>query len=148
MKTVIQRVKKASVRIESGEKREIAEGLVILAAFGKNDTQQICCKIFDKIMNLRIFSNDCGKFDYSLHDIKGDLLIISQFTLYGNCKKGKRPDFNEAASYEHGKKLYEKFLSIAKSSGLKVENGEFGADMLVEIHNDGPVTIIVDSENI
>ncbi|MDR1195169.1 MAG: D-tyrosyl-tRNA(Tyr) deacylase [Endomicrobium sp.] len=148
MKTVIQRVKKASVIIDAKEKREIAGGLVVLAAFGKNDTKEICLKVFDKIKKLRIFSNPEGKFDYSVEDVKGGLLIISQFTLYGDCKKGKRPDFTEAAPYEAGKKLYEEFLNIAKNSGLEIKSGEFGADMLVEIHNDGPVTIIVDSENI
>jgi D-tyrosyl-tRNA(Tyr) deacylase len=148
MKTVIQRVKKASVIIDGGEKREISRGLVVLAAFGKNDTAETCRKTFDKIKKVRIFSNDEGKFDYSVEDIKGEILIISQFTLYGNCGRGKRPDFTEAASYENGKVLYNEFLNITKSSDLKIVSGEFGADMLVEIHNDGPVTIIIDSEQI
>ncbi|MCL1972661.1 MAG: D-aminoacyl-tRNA deacylase [Endomicrobia bacterium] len=144
MKTVIQRVKKASVAIDGKEKREISKGLVVLAAFGKNDTPEECYKIFEKIKNLRIFSNEAGKFDYSVEDIKGEILIISQFTLYGDCGRGKRPDFTSAAPYALGKQLYEEFLNIALKSGLKVESGEFGADMLVEIHNDGPVTIILD----
>ncbi|MCL2144323.1 MAG: D-aminoacyl-tRNA deacylase [Endomicrobia bacterium] len=148
MKTVIQRVKNASVTINSSEKREISKGLVVLAAFGQNDDGDSLRKVIEKIRKLRIFSNAEGKFDKSLEDINGELLIISQFTLYGNCKKGNRPDFLGAASFEEGKKLYEEFLSIAKDSGLKVESGEFGADMLVEINNDGPVTIILDSENL
>ena len=144
MKTVIQRVKKASVSIDGKEKREISKGLVVLAAFGKNDTPEECSKIFEKIKNLRIFSNEDGKFDYSVEDIKGEILIISQFTLYGDCGRGKRPDFTLAAPYALGKQLYEEFLNIALKSGLKVESGEFGANMLVEIHNDGPVTIILE----
>jgi D-tyrosyl-tRNA(Tyr) deacylase len=148
MKSVIQRVKRASVVIDGQEKREISHGLVIFAAFGKTDNPQICGKIFEKIQNLRIFSNKNGKFDYSVKDINGDILIISQFTLYGDCGRGKRPDFNGAAPSALGKELYGEFLSAARLSGLKTVSGEFGADMLVEIHNDGPVTIIIDSEDL
>lgn len=148
MKTVIQRVKKASVTIHNAEKRNISGGLVVFAAFGKNDTGEICGKIFEKIKKLRIFSNSAGKFDYSLQDTGGELLIISQFTLYGNCAEGKRPNFSGAAPYELGKKLYECFLHKAEESGIKTESGEFGADMTVEIHNDGPVTIILDSDDL
>lgn len=148
MKTVIQRVKKASVTINNKEKRSISQGLVVLAAFSKNDTESDIIKMFEKIKSLRIFSNEDGKFDKSLEDVSGEVLIISQFTLYGNCKKGKRPDFTEAASFEKGKELYNLFVESAKKSGLKVVTGEFGADMLVDIQNDGPVTIILDLENI
>lgn len=148
MKTVIQRVTKASVIINSSQKREISEGLVILAGFSKNDDVSVCEKVFEKIKKLRIFSNEDGKFDRSVEDINGELLIISQFTLYGNCKKGNRPDFLEAAGFDQGKKLYDEFINVAKRSGLKIECGEFGADMLVEIHNNGPVTIIMDSNDL
>ena len=148
MRTVIQRVKKASVIINGGEKREIAEGLVVLAAFGKSDTPEICRKMFEKIKNMRIFSNSEGKFDNSVVNINGAVLIVSQFTLYADCKRGTRPDFMQAASFDEGKKLYEEFLAAVKASGLKFESGEFGADMLVELQNDGPVTIILDSDNI
>lgn len=148
MKTVIQRVTKASVIINSSQKREISEGLVILAGFSKNDDISVCEKVFEKIKKLRIFSNEDGKFDRSVEDINGELLIISQFTLYGNCKKGNRPDFLEAAGFDQGKKLYDEFINVAKRSGLKIECGEFGADMLVEIHNNGPVTIIMDSNDL
>ncbi len=148
MKTVIQRVTKASVIINSSQKREISEGLVILAGFSKNDDISVCEKVFEKIKKLRIFSNEDGKFDRSVEDINGEFLIISQFTLYGNCKKGNRPDFLEAAGFDQGKKLYDEFINVAKRSGLKIECGEFGADMLVEIHNNGPVTIIMDSNDL
>ncbi|MDR2709088.1 MAG: D-tyrosyl-tRNA(Tyr) deacylase, partial [Elusimicrobiota bacterium] len=102
----------------------------------------------DKILALRIFSNDLGKFDFCLKDISGQLLIVSQFTLYANCAKGRRPDFLDAASYQEGKKLYEQFLDIIKTYKIKFETGEFGADMLVKIQNAGPVTIILDSDEI
>ena len=148
MKIVIQRVKKASVTINSLEKREISEGIAVLAGFAKDDDFSVCEKVFEKIRKLRIFYNEAGKFDKSVEEINGEILIVSQFTLYGNCKKGNRPDFLEAAGFEQGKKLYDDFLNIAKRSGLKIESGEFGADMLVEIHNDGPVTIIADSKDL
>jgi D-tyrosyl-tRNA(Tyr) deacylase len=143
MKTVIQRVKQAAVTIEGKEKREINQGLVILAAFGKSDDYETCQKYAQKIKDLRIFSNTCGKFDYSVLDIKGEILVISQFTLYGDCSKGKRPDFLDAAPFEKAKELYNKFIDELKVTGLIIKSGEFGADMLVEIHNDGPVTIIL-----
>ncbi|MDR1941905.1 MAG: D-tyrosyl-tRNA(Tyr) deacylase [Endomicrobium sp.] len=146
MRVVLQRVKKAAVIINSGEKREIGEGLAVLAAFGKNDTPFKCVKMFEKIKSLRIFSNEDGKFDKSLEDIKGSLLIVSQFTLYADCKRGKRPDFTGAALYKDGKILYEEFLNAARASSLNVVTGKFGADMLVELQNDGPVTIILDSD--
>lgn len=148
MKTVIQRVKKASVIINGKEKRDISCGLVVLAGFSNKDNKDILNKVFDKIKKMRIFSNAEGKFDNSVEDINGELLIVSQFTLYANCKKGNRPDFLEAADFGTGKKLYDDFLNIAKQSGLKIESGEFGADMQVEIHNDGPVTIVLDSEDL
>ncbi len=148
MKAVIQRVKKASVVINSAEKRDISTGLVVFAGFGKDDTVETGRKVFDKIKKMRIFSNENGKFDTSVEDIKGAILIISQFTLYGECKKGNRPDFMSAAPYESGKKLYAEFLAYAKTSGLSITSGEFGADMLVELQNDGPVTIVIDSDNI
>jgi len=146
MKTIIQRVKKASVVIDGKEKREIGQGLIVLAAFGKNDNPALCHEVFEKIKNMRIFSNSLNKMDLSVSDIKGEILIVSQFTLYANCKKGKRPDFTDAAPFAFGKELYDSFVEAAKQSELTVKTGEFGADMLLEIHNDGPVTIILDSE--
>jgi D-tyrosyl-tRNA(Tyr) deacylase len=145
MKAVLQRVKKASVTINGNQKRFIDYGLVIFAGFAESDDEEICKKVFRKIVNLRIFSNDEGKFDLSIIDVKGSILIVSQFTLYASCKKGKRPDFTQAAKYQTGKKLYDVFVETAIQSGLTIETGEFGADMLVEISNDGPVTIILDS---
>ncbi|MDR3049333.1 MAG: D-tyrosyl-tRNA(Tyr) deacylase, partial [Elusimicrobiota bacterium] len=146
MKALLQRVKKAVITINGQERREIGVGLVVLAGFGKNDNSETLVKTFDKIKNLRIFSNAEDKFDLSISDIKGEILIVSQFTLYGDCKKGKRPDFTAAASFEQGKILYDEFVQIAVQSALTIKTGEFGADMLVEIHNDGPVTIILDND--
>ncbi|MCX5781559.1 MAG: D-aminoacyl-tRNA deacylase [Elusimicrobia bacterium] len=146
MKSVIQRVKSASVSVNGGPKKEIKEGLVVLLGIGNADDLKDIEWIAEKIQNLRIFSNEDGKFDKSITDIKGDILVISQFTLYGDCRKGRRPDFTEAAKSEKAIPLYEKFVQILKKSGLKVETGEFGAHMLVEINNDGPVTITIDSK--
>lgn len=144
MKSVIQRVKSAAVTIEGKEKRSISEGLAVLAAFGKNDNFEICKKSAEKLLNLRIFSNESGKFDKSVLDIKGEILIISQFTLYADCQRGKRPDFTGAAPFESAKEFYEFFIDEMRKSGLTVKSGEFGAKMLVEIQNDGPVTIVFD----
>jgi len=142
MRAVIQRVKKAEVF-----DREISQGLVVFVAITHEDTEEDAKKLSDKILNLRIFPNEEGKFDFSVIDIEGEILIVSQFTLYGDCSKGRRPDFTQAASPEKARKLYEKFVEYMKNSGLKVVTGEFQSIMLVEIHNDGPVTLIVDTKN-
>jgi D-tyrosyl-tRNA(Tyr) deacylase len=146
MKALLQRVIKASVTIDGKEKREIGKGLVVFIAFGKSDDEKICEKMFEKIINLRIFSNAEGKFDFSIADIKGDLLIISQFTLYANTNKGKRPEFSDAAPYKTAQTLYDVFIKTAQSSPqtLKIQTGNFGSTMQVEIHNDGPVTIMIE----
>jgi len=141
MRAVIQRVKKAKVF-----DREISQGLVVFVAITHEDTEEDAKKLSDKILNLRIFPNEEGKFDFSVIDIEGEILIVSQFTLYGDCSKGRRPDFTQAASPEKARKLYEKFVEYMKNSGLKVVTGEFQSTMLVEIHNDGPVTLIIDSK--
>ncbi|OGS21776.1 MAG: D-tyrosyl-tRNA(Tyr) deacylase [Elusimicrobia bacterium RIFOXYA2_FULL_39_19] len=144
MKAVIQRVTQSSVTIEN-EKRSISAGLTILIAIASSDTELKAKTLADKILNLRIFPNEEGKFDKSVIDIKGELLAVSQFTLYGDCTKGRRPDFTQAASPANAKMLYEKFVEYLKQSGLKVVTGEFQAMMQVEIHNDGPVTLIVEN---
>ncbi|MFN3966749.1 MAG: D-aminoacyl-tRNA deacylase [Endomicrobiia bacterium] len=141
MRAVVQRVKKAKVF-----DREISRGLVVFIAITHTDKEEDAKKLADKILNLRIFPNEEGKFDFSVIDIKGEILVVSQFTLYGDCSKGRRPDFTRAAPPEKAKNLYEKFVEYIKNSGLKVVTGEFQSIMLVEIHNDGPVTLIVDTE--
>ncbi len=140
MRAVIQRVKKAKVF-----DREISEGLVVFVAITHTDTEEDAKRLADKILNLRIFPNEEGKFDFSVIDIEGEVLVVSQFTLYGDCSKGRRPDFTKSAKPEQAKELYEKFVKYIKGSGLKVVTGEFQTIMLVEIHNDGPVTLIVDT---
>ena len=146
MKAVIQRVSRAKVKINASEERQTGRGLVVLLGIGENDTEAEARWLSDKITGLRIFPGEDGKFSYSAADIRGDLLIIPQFTLYGNCAKGKRPDFIRAARAEKAEPLYKKFVEFTGASGLNIKTGEFASDMLVEIFNDGPVTIIIDTD--
>jgi|SRR3989339_816451 len=145
MRALVQRVTKAKVKIGSNE-REISKGLVVLLAIAATDTQEKAKLLSEKVLNLRIFPNDLGKFDNSVLDIKGEILVVSQFTLYGDCTRGRRPDFRKSASPVLAKKLYEDFVEYIIFSGLKTATGEFQESMLVEIHNDGPVTLIVDAD--
>lgn len=145
MKAVIQRVKKAAVSCEN-IKENIGKGLVVLVGFGKKDTEKDAEWLSEKILNLRIFADDKNKFNFSVTDIKGDILIVSQFTLYGDCQRGRRPDFMDAAGPEKANILYEKFVYELKKSQLTVKTGKFAADMTIEIHNEGPVTILMDTE--
>ncbi|MEW6557919.1 MAG: D-aminoacyl-tRNA deacylase [Elusimicrobiota bacterium] len=145
MKIVIQRVKKAAVSYHN-IKEEIGKGLVVLVGFGKTDTEKDIDWTSDKILNLRIFADAQNKFNFSVADIKGEILVVSQFTLYGDCKKGRRPEFVSALEPEKANILYEKFVQQLQKSELTVKTGKFAADMLVEIHNDGPVTILLDTE--
>ncbi len=145
MRAVVQRVFNASVRVENKTIGKIGKGLVIFLGIHAYDTEQDCKYIADKILNLRIFSDSEDKMNLSVSDIKGEILIISQFTLYGDVRKGRRPSFNEAAAPEKGNSYYEKVAEIIRKSTLKTETGKFGALMEVEYINDGPVTIIIDS---
>lgn len=147
MKAVIQRVKNASVSIENETVGTIGKGLVILLGISETDSEDDGKYLADKIANLRIFEDLQGKMNLSCLDIKGEFLIISQFTLLADCKKGRRPSFTEAARPEKAIPLYGKFISLLKETGVKVESGKFGASMLVEIYNEGPVTIILDSKD-
>ncbi|WP_461832168.1 D-aminoacyl-tRNA deacylase [Aquifex sp.] len=148
MRAVIQRVKSSKVVVEGKVVGEIGEGLNILLGIGKGDTEEDVKKLVDKVLNLRIFENEEGKFYYSVMDIKGELLVVSQFTLYANVKKGRRPSFEEAEKPQRAKELYEKVVEEFKKSGLRVETGVFGAMMDVFIENWGPVTIILDTKNL
>lgn len=145
MRACIQRVKEASVSIENKLIGKVDKGLVILLGITHQDTEKDAQYLANKIVNLRIFEDKSNKFNLSMLDVNGQALIISQFTLYGDCRKGRRPDFTQAASPELAKGLYLKFIEIMKKTGITVAEGEFGAMMLVDIHNDGPVTLIVDS---
>lgn len=148
MRAIIQRVKSASVKINGEIKGEAGEGLLIFLGVGKGDSDGDLRYIADKALGLRIFEDENGKMNRSVADISGDLLVISQFTLYGDCRKGKRPSFEGAMAPKEAEEMYERFVAYVKESGLKTETGEFGADMKVELLNDGPVTIILDSSKI
>ena len=148
MKLVLQRVKHASVSIDGNCVGKIRKGLLVLLGVGKDDTEEVADKMFDKMMKLRIFADEDGKTNKSIQDIQGELLIVSQFTLYANCKKGNRPSFLEAGSPQEAEELYEYFLELANSKYGSCQHGEFGADMQISLCNDGPFTIILDSEEI
>lgn len=145
MRAVVQRVSSSKVRVNGEIVGEINLGINVLVGISKEDSIEDLKYIKDKIINLRIFEDENDKMNYSLLDIKGDILAISQFTLYGDCRKGRRPNFMNAKGGEEAKILYNKFIEMLKETGLKVETGEFGAHMQVDIQNDGPVTILLDS---
>ena len=145
MKAVIQRVAQAEVESKGIVPRSINRGLVILLGISSTDTEDEVAYLTQKILNLRIFEDEHQKMNRSILDISGELLIVSQFTLLGNCRKGRRPSFEKAAPPHLAQPLYEKFIQQMKQSGLRVETGEFQAEMLVHIHNAGPVTLIIDS---
>lgn len=145
MRAVVQRVSSSSVKVDGKVIGEIGLGINVLIGISKEDTIKDLEYIKDKIINLRIFQDENDKMNYSLLDIKGDILAISQFTLYGDCRKGRRPNFMNAKGGEEAKILYNKFIDMLKDTGLKVETGEFGAHMEVDIQNDGPVTMLLDS---
>ena len=141
MKTVIQRVTNANVKVDNEIVGEIKQGLVVLLAISDKDEEKDVEKMASRIVNLRIFSDNNGKMNLSIKDINGELLVISQFTLYADCSKGNRPSFSNAVKPEHANKLYEYFIKTSKELGMHTEHGVFGADMKVSLTNDGPVTI-------
>lgn len=145
MRAVVQRVSSSSVAVNGEVVGKINEGLNILIGISKEDTLEDLKYIKDKVINLRIFEDEDYKMNQSLLDVKGEILVISQFTLYGDCRKGRRPNFMNAKGGEEAKVLYNEFVSMLKETGLEIETGEFGADMKVDIQNDGPVTILLDS---
>jgi len=146
LRAVVQRVKRSSVKVNGETIGEISKGINVLVGITKDDNLEDLKYIKEKIFNLRIFSDENDKMNLSVKDIKGELLIISQFTLYGDARKGRRPSFIEALGGEEAVKLYNDFIELCKTEGLKIQTGEFGADMEVEIINDGPVTLLLDSK--
>lgn len=146
MRVIVQRVVKGKVTVGERTVGEIGKGCVLLLGIGKEDEARDIAYLVEKIMNLRIFEDETGKMNISLLDIRGELLVVSQFTLYGDCRKGKRPSYDKAARPEVARELYESFVRHCKEYGIKVETGEFQAMMKVEIHNDGPVTLLLDSK--
>ena len=144
MKALIQRVKRASVTIDDKLYSKIGVGLLVFLGVEKGDTRENADKLVSKLQGLRIFEDDAGKMNRSLVDVNGEMLIVSQFTLCGDCKKGTRPSFDRSAQPQIANELYEYFISQAKNSGISCETGKFGAMMDVELINDGPVTFMVE----
>lgn len=144
MKLVIQRVKYASVEVDNKIIGKIDEGLLVLLGVTHGDTKEQADYLVKKLLNLRIFKDDNDKMNLSVKDIKGKVLIVSQFTLYANTSEGNRPSFTEAAKPDVANELYEYFIQKCKETEIEVQNGEFGADMKVNLLNDGPVTIIIE----
>ncbi|WP_338750350.1 D-aminoacyl-tRNA deacylase [Bacillus sp. FJAT-52991] len=146
MKVVLQRSKKASVTVEGETVGQIDSGLVLLVGVTHEDSEEDVSYLADKIIHLRIFEDESGKMNHSLMDVGGSILSVSQFTLYGDCRKGRRPNFMAAAKGEQAKQLYDLFNEKLQEKGVHVETGVFGAMMDVSLVNDGPVTLIVESK--
>lgn len=144
MKLVIQRVNHAEVKVDNEIVGSIRKGFLVLVGVGENDTKEIADKYLKKLFGLRIFEDEAGKTNLALKDVNGELLMVSQFTLYANCKKGNRPSFIEAGNPDLAKSLYEYMIQQAKKQVPVVEHGIFGADMKVSLENDGPFTVILD----
>ena len=146
MRLLIQRVNHADVKVDGETVGSIGKGFLVLVGVGQNDTREIADKYLKKMLGLRIFEDANGKTNFSLADVNGELLMVSQFTLYANCKKGNRPSFIEAGEPHMAEALYEYMIDEAKKSVPVVEHGEFGADMKVSLLNDGPFTVILDEK--
>jgi len=147
MRVVIQRVKIAKVEVNGKEVANIKNGLLLLLGIGKNDTAEGAGTLADKVINLRIFEDRAGKMNLSIKDVKGEILVVPQFTLYANTDSGRRPSFEKAKNPKDAKVLFEEFLKNLREKGFRPKSGVFGEHMVVSLENDGPVTIIVDSEN-
>lgn len=147
MRAVVQRVTNADVKIDGRVNGKIDDGLLVLLGVSNGDTEEDMKYIADKIIKLRIFSDENDKMNLSLEDVGGSMLVISQFTLYGDCSHGRRPYFGNAMEPVSANEMYEKFVAYIREQGIHTETGEFGADMKVSLTNDGPVTIILESKN-
>jgi D-aminoacyl-tRNA deacylase len=147
MKAVIQRVTRASVEVEGRTVGAIGEGLLVLLGVAKGDGEADCRFMVEKLRGLRIFADDAGKMNRSLDEVQGAILLVSQFTLLGNTRSGRRPGFDDAAPPEEARRLYQDVLTALKTQGTGVESGVFAAHMKVELVNDGPVTFILDSRS-
>ena len=145
MRAVLTRVNSASVAIGGEVVGKIGKGFLILLGVGPEDNEEHCKYLAQKALGLRVFEDENGKMNLGLEQVGGEVLVVSQFTLYGNCRKGRRPSFVGAAGPELGEALYEKFLDICRENGYEPQHGRFGADMKVESVNDGPVTLILDT---
>ena len=147
VRAVIQRVKSAAVNVEGRVTGKIGQGLLVLLGVGKGDGEKDIAYMVSKLPDLRIFEDASGKFNLSLREIRGEMLMVSQFTLYGDCRKGRRPSFTDAEEPAEAKRLYEQLILKIREQGVTVETGEFQAKMEVHLINDGPVTILLDSRN-
>ncbi len=148
MRAVVQRVKDASVAVDEVQVGAIKEGLLVYLGVADSDDESVCMKIAEKISKLRIFKDENDKMNLSVGDVKGSFLVVSQFTLYANIRKGNRPSYDEAGKPEHANMLYEYFIKVLRDKGFCVEHGVFGAHMHVCYENDGPVTILMDSDDL
>ena len=146
MRAVVQRVVKARVLVDRNQVGAIARGLVVFLGVGVGDREADALYLADKTSNLRVFEDELGRMNHSLREVGGELLVVSQFTLWGDCRRGRRPSFTAAASPEAADKLYLKYIEQLREMGLRVETGVFGARMQVEVFNDGPVTLLLDSQ--
>ena len=146
MRVVVQRVTSSKVTVDEAVIGSIGRGFNLLIGISKDDTIEDLKYIKDKVVNLRVFEDENDKMNLSLLDVKGEILAISQFTLYGDCRKGRRPNFMNAMSGEEANNLYEEFVEMLRACDIKVETGKFGENMKVDIQNDGPVTILLDSK--
>ena len=148
MRALVQRATRASVTVEGETIGAINDGFLILLGVGHEDTEAQADKLWSKISKMRIFEDENGKMNRGLDEVKGELLVVSQFTLYGNCKKGRRPEFLAAARPDVAIPLYEKFVALCREKGFHTETGEFGAYMQVDSLNDGPLTLVVDTDQL
>ena len=148
MRAILTRVKSASVTIDGEVVGKIGIGFLILLGVGPEDTEKQCRYLAEKALGLRIFEDENGKMNLGLDQVDGQVMVVSQFSLYGNCRKGRRPSFTEAAGPELGNRLYEQFLQDCRDLGYEPQHGRFGADMKVESINDGPVTLILDTDQL
>ena len=148
MRAVLTRVNSASVTIDGAVVGKIGKGFLILLGVGPEDTEAHCKYLAQKALGLRVFEDAAGKMNVGLEDVGGEVLVVSQFTLYGNCRKGRRPSFTDAAPPALGEQLYEQFLKECEALGFPPQHGRFGADMQVESVNDGPVTLILDTQQL
>lgn len=148
MRTVVQRVTHAQVDIDGETVGSIGQGLLVLLGVGRQDTEEQAERLWGKIRKMRIFEDADGKTNLSLADVGGEVLVVSQFTLYANCKKGNRPSFTDAGAPDEANRLYEYFVSLARNDAARVETGRFGAMMSVSLANDGPFTIVLDTDEL
>ena len=148
MRAVVQRVKRAAVRVNGGMVGSIGPGLLVLVGIGKTDSDTEVQSLAEKIVNLRVFEDEHGKMNRSLLEMGGQVLCVSQFTLYGDCRKGRRPSYDQAAGPDTAQRLYDDFVKALRSFGLVVATGQFQAMMEVGLVNDGPVTLLLDSEKL